>query len=97
MTEPRKDLQDVNGEVEWHLDKRVPIALIMTIVFQSMAAVWWASSMQSRLDSLERIISAQSQNESRLARVEQLTSSQSQALNSIEDKLDRVIERSMDN
>jgi hypothetical protein len=29
----------------WHLDKRVPIALIAAIVMQTMGAIWWAASV----------------------------------------------------
>lgn len=39
---------------QWHLDKRVPIALILTIFLQSMAAIWWASSVNERIDQVER-------------------------------------------
>ena len=38
----------------WHLDKRVPIALILTIMLQSGAAVWFAASLSFRVDILER-------------------------------------------
>lgn len=78
---------------DWHLDKRVPIALIATLVAQSMGAIWWASSMQSRLQSVESIIAAQSANEGRLARLEQSSMMQSRALDRIEDKIDRINER----
>lgn len=77
----------------WHLDKRVPIALIFTIVMQSMAAVWWASSMQARLESLEAMLAAQSSTESRLVTLEQITKMQTRTMERIETKLDRVIER----
>lgn len=78
---------------QWHLDKRVPIALIATIIMQSMAAVWWAASMQERLTAIERNLAAQSTIEGRLVRQEQLTEMQTRALERIERKLDRVIER----
>ena len=38
----------------WHLDKRVPLALILTILLQTGAAVWFLASLQSRMDVLER-------------------------------------------
>jgi hypothetical protein len=38
----------------WHLDRRVPIALILTIMLQSAAAVWFAASLVGRVDTLER-------------------------------------------
>jgi len=68
----------------------------MTILMQSMAAVWWASSMQSRLDTLEKSLSSQTNIESRLVRVEQITTLQTRSLERIENKLDRVIERGAD-
>lgn len=78
---------------EWHLDKRVPIALIVTIIIQSMAAVWWAATMQSRMEALERMLSSQAGTESRLVRLEQVTTIQTRTMERIENKLDRVIER----
>ena len=38
----------------WHLDRKVPIALIATIVIQTMAIVWWAAKTDARVDQLER-------------------------------------------
>lgn len=37
----------------WHLDKRVPIALIVTIVAQTVAVVWWASGVDHRVAAVE--------------------------------------------
>lgn len=31
----------------WHLDKRVPIALIVAIIVQSLTAIWWAATVNS--------------------------------------------------
>ena len=33
----------------WHLDKRIPIALILAIILQVGGAVYWASKMESRI------------------------------------------------
>lgn len=33
----------------WHLDKRVPLALIGALFFQTAGIVWWASTMQAGL------------------------------------------------
>jgi hypothetical protein len=47
----------------WHLDKKVPIALIITLVLQAAAFIWWAASQSAlinlherRLDTAERRI-----------------------------------------
>ena len=34
---------------QWHLDKRVPIALIFAIALQTGGALWWAASIQTRV------------------------------------------------
>lgn len=38
---------------QWHLDKRVPIALIFTLFIQSAAAIWWAASINERMSANE--------------------------------------------
>ena len=54
----------------WHLDKRVPLALIVTIVVQTAGLVWWASSLSERVNSLERTREATAPQADRLTRVE---------------------------
>lgn len=41
----------MNGE-PWHLDKRVPVAIIFALLVQTAGAVWWASAMSSNVASL---------------------------------------------
>ena len=55
---------------EWHLDKKVPLALILTIVLQTGAMLWWAASLSERVNSLERQQSATAPQADRLTRVE---------------------------
>lgn len=43
---------------QWHLDKRVPIALIFTLFVQSAAAIWWAASINERMAMNEASITA---------------------------------------
>ena len=38
----------------WHWDKRVPVALIVTIGVQTIGVVWWASGINTRVEQLER-------------------------------------------
>lgn len=37
----------------WHFDRKVPIALIATIVVQTVAVVWWASGIHHRVATVE--------------------------------------------
>jgi Tfp pilus assembly protein PilO len=78
----------------WHLSKSVPISLIATIFFQSVAIVWWASSIESRVGSIAKSDDAQAE---QIRTVE--TSVQSQAvgaatltaqLTALKDALDEV-------
>jgi len=35
----------------WHLDKRVPVAIIVAIGLQTFGAVWWAATTSARTES----------------------------------------------
>jgi hypothetical protein len=60
----------VETDAAWHLDKKVPIAMIMAIVFQTGGMVWWAASAAERLNALERKADIVAPQAERLARVE---------------------------
>ena len=45
----------------WSIDRRIPLALIVTLLVQFSGFIWWFSSVESRLTMKEQ----------RLARVEQ--------------------------
>lgn len=57
-------------DTAWHLDKKVPIAMILAIILQTGGMVWWAASAQERLNALERKAEASAPQAERLARVE---------------------------
>ena len=40
-------------DTRWHLDKRVPIALVVLIVSQTAGAIWWASAVNGSIAALE--------------------------------------------
>ena len=54
----------------WHLDKRVPVALILAIALQSFTAIWWAGRIDSRVDSIERRQEQQAPQGDRIVRLE---------------------------
>jgi len=37
----------------WHLDKRIPVAIIATLLVQTAGIVWWASNLNARVELLE--------------------------------------------
>ena len=83
----------------WHLDKRIPVAIITAIALQTFGAVWWAASLSARVDVLE---SRWTQFEGALARL-RIQENNSTRLNTrleslytrldrIEQKLDKLLE-----
>lgn len=50
MIKPSPEAPDTS----WHLDKRVPIALICTLLAQTFILGWWTSRIDSRVASLEK-------------------------------------------
>jgi Tfp pilus assembly protein PilO len=83
--------EDLN---RWHLDKKVPITLLMTIVVQTVLGVVFLTKLDSRVARLEDDRHAQlrrdeSQDNEARAAVAQLRS----YLDRIDGKLDRLIER----
>lgn len=77
----------------WTLDKRIPIALLVTIAVQTGGVVWWASTISSRVTALESRQEATSDIPGRVIRLETIVPSLSDQLKAINDKLDRLIER----
>ncbi len=43
----------VQWNENWHVDKKIPLALIGAIIVQTGAAFWWASSVNEKVASLE--------------------------------------------
>lgn len=49
---------------QWHLDKRVPVALILTIALQFAGGVWVAASMNAKVNNNgDRLIALESRTE----------------------------------
>lgn len=61
------DAQNGGG---WHLDKRVPIALIVTIIMQTGGALWWAASQSERVNYIERSVIASEPIKGQIIRLE---------------------------
>jgi hypothetical protein len=55
---------------KWHLDKKVPLALIFAIVIQTAIVVSWLSTLGERVNNLERARDATAPQSERLTRVE---------------------------
>ncbi|ABS62527.1 hypothetical protein Plav_0904 [Parvibaculum lavamentivorans DS-1] len=78
-----------DGERAWHLDRRVPIAVIVTLLLQSAAALVWAGSANERLSTLEVRAVRIDEMVERTARLEERAKAASAALERIEARLAR--------
>jgi len=71
MSDLREDLRSSRDyEAQWHLDKKVPIALIVTIVGQTIVAAWGASNLWTRVGELERQVQIAAPQFERVIRLE---------------------------
>lgn len=79
----------------WHLDKRVPIALIVTLILQFCGVVFYVSRIEAQGQDNERRISVLEEQKisERLAALESQVGDVKQYLDRMEGKLDRIAER----
>ena len=89
-------MSDTPIGAKWHLDKRIPIALIVAIAMQTGAGIWWLSSINSRVNSLELqagpTLAGAASRESRIVRLETQFENLITTMRRIDEKLDRVLE-----
>lgn len=72
----------------WHLDKRVPIALIFAILVQTAAIFMWVGALSSRVSELEIKANRAMDIGDRVIRVESDVSYMRNSVERIEKKLD---------
>ena len=78
----------------WHLDKKVPISIIVVLLFQGASGLWLIADMRKDIDILkvqmnEQHIRDQRQDEGFAAALGLIRTE----MRAISDKLDRLIER----
>ncbi len=73
----------------WSLDRRVPLAVILTIAMQTGAALLWAGAAAERLTALETRTERIGELVERTARLEEQTKAANASLARIEERLGR--------
>lgn len=73
----------------WSLDRRVPLAVILTIAMQTGAALLWAGAAAERLTALEARTERIGELVERTARLEEQTKAANASLARIEERLGR--------
>lgn len=68
----------------WHLDKRVPITLILALVVQLVTFTWWMSSLASDIENNQQAIV---RHEAQLAALREANSQQYRTLSRIEEQI----------
>jgi|GEM_PF-1386378 len=58
------------NDYSWHLDKRVNVSIILAVIVQTGAAIWWGAKADERLAALERKVELSAPQGDRLTRVE---------------------------
>lgn len=54
----------------WTVDKKIPVAIILTILVQTAGGIWWAATVNARVNTLEASIIQAAPQADRLTRVE---------------------------
>jgi hypothetical protein len=78
---------------QWHLDKKVPLALIMTIIGQTVVAAWGASNLWTRVGELERQMQIAAPQFERIIRLETKVDGITGSLAEIKALINRRIEQ----
>jgi hypothetical protein len=58
------------SDSSWHLDRKVPVAIIITILMQTGGIIWWGATAAERLSALERKVESAAPQAERLTKVE---------------------------
>lgn len=76
----------------WHLDKKVPIALIVAILAQTGSFIWWGATISQRVSNLEAASDSRALLSERITRQEALMEGLQRGVLRIEDKVDRLLD-----
>jgi hypothetical protein len=74
-------------EDNWHLSRSVPVTLVLAIVAQTVALVWYISSLDSAVDTNSRDII---RNETRLESLETIVQSQAVTLGRMDENIKAI-------
>ena len=60
---------DPAGEA-WHLDKRIPVTIIIELLLNFAASIWWASKTDARLLTVEHALTIVTADHDSITRIE---------------------------
>lgn len=86
-------MNDTTADSPWMLDKRVPIALILAILTQTAAGVWWAASQTARLDTAEKRVAELESNDTKMTEAAAKSAASLAAIKASQEDMRRAIDR----
>lgn len=87
-------MRNATDDTGWHLDKKVPIALIFAMASQMAGGIWFASKLDARIERLEMSRIDQHDRDERQDRIgSEAFAIVRSDIKDIAQKLDRLIER----
>jgi hypothetical protein len=75
----------------WHLDKKVPIAIFFALLFNIFAGIWYAAKIDSRVAALEIVTRDNSLVLERLVRVETQLDNLKDAVNRVDQSMSKLV------
>lgn len=82
---------------QWHLDKRVPIALILALMVQGGSTIWWGARIDARVATLETRITETAPQETRITRLEVTAQNIVLSLSEMKQDLKQLLRSSLGN
>lgn len=80
----------------WRFDKRIPIALLLSLLLQLAGALVWATQLDARVDSLEQTAMAGSGLSEKFARLEERLDSVKQNIVTVRQQLEQITDKLME-
>jgi len=77
----------MSDQESWHLSKSVPVTFILAIILQTIALVWYVSSLDSNVETNTREIA---RHEVRLMQLEETTQQQAVLLGRIDENIKSI-------
>lgn len=74
----------------WRVDKRIPIALLITLFLQIASAIIWTTQLNARVDTLEQKASYSSDFGEKLARIDERLQAVKQYMEDIRQEIRNV-------
>jgi hypothetical protein len=85
--ERNTDLGPTARKSEWHLDKKIPISLILVLLVYGYTAITWSSQIDVRMAATEKWIDENKSSNARLGVIEERLGNLKEILEKIERKL----------